>query len=115
MLQAQEELQGKVSRLEEELQAAKSDDAADAEKIAALDEQLKMYNDKLGKEKETMKKVVKLRQEKDELEQELAKARDNIIYKARTVWLPRASVRLSILSSSPPCEESFLKSLTNPC
>ena len=37
-----------------------------------------------------MKTVVKLRQEKEEMRLELERARDNIIYRAKTEWLPRA-------------------------
>mmetsp|Transcript_17927 Transcript_17927/g.45248 ORF Transcript_17927/g.45248 Transcript_17927/m.45248 type:complete len:657 (+) Transcript_17927:69-2039(+) len=97
--QAQKELEAKVSTLEEELSAAKGDDEKDAETIKKLEEQLQGYNDKLGKEKEAMKAVIKLRQEKESLQEELEEARSNIIFKAQKEWLPRAQQSLKNLTS----------------
>lgn len=46
-----------------------------------------------------MDTVIKLRLEKEDLKAELESARDNILYKAQTVWLPRAQESFRDLSS----------------
>ena len=43
--------------------------------------------------------MIKLRQEKEDLQTELESARDNILYKMQTVWLPKAQESIKDLSA----------------
>lgn len=69
------------------------------EHIKKLEAELASYKTKLNREKEAMDTVIKLRLEKEDLKAELESARDNILYKAQTVWLPRAQESFRDLSS----------------
>jgi chemotaxis protein histidine kinase CheA len=97
--QAKEELEEKVKGLEDELSAKRGDEEKNTETIKKLEEEMKSYMDKLGKEKEAMKAVMKLRQEKESLQEELEQARSNIVYKAQKEWLPKAQQSLKNLTS----------------
>jgi len=57
-----------------------------------------MMRKKLSTEKEAQKLVVKLRQEKEELREQLEDAKNNVYHQAQTVWIPQAQQSLRNLT-----------------